>query len=160
MKPPGFYQGGGNMFSPVGVWGSLGLAQTGLAGIPGIPVPDSILQLMASYYNTQAFILGVCEDLPRAENMVDLDPTVKDVYGQPVARVTYHPHRHELVASRYYSGILESVLATAGAEWAFSSTSPNPEGTDLGGYDSPIASSRHVVGTVRMGTDPATSVCR
>jgi choline dehydrogenase-like flavoprotein len=99
------------------------------------------------------------EDLPQASNRVDLDPTVRDVRGFPVARVTYHPHRHELVASRYYGGVLESVLATAGAEWAFSSTSPNPDGTDLGGYDSPIASSRHVVGTVRMGTDPATSVC-
>ena len=37
------------------------------------------------------------EDLPQLTNRVDLDPTVRDVRGFPVARVTYRPHRHELV---------------------------------------------------------------
>jgi choline dehydrogenase-like flavoprotein len=105
---------------------------------------------------------GFCmqgEDLPQASNRIDLDPTVRDVRGFPVARVTYRPHRHELVASAYYAAKLEAVLHTAGAEWAFSVTSPNPDGTDFGGFDGPIATSRHVVGTARMGTDPASSVC-
>jgi len=105
---------------------------------------------------------GFCmqgEDLPQVTNRVDLDPSVRDVRGFPVARVTYEPHRHELAASAYYAPKLEAVLRTAGAEWAVSHTSPNPEGRNLEGYDSPIASSRHVAGTTRMGADPATSVC-
>jgi choline dehydrogenase-like flavoprotein len=99
------------------------------------------------------------EDLPQATNRVDLDPVIRDVRGFPVARITYEPHRHELVASEYYGDKLVDVLHTAGAEWAIRHSSPNPEGTDLGGFDSPIATSRHVAGTCRTGTDPATSVC-
>jgi gluconate 2-dehydrogenase alpha chain len=105
---------------------------------------------------------GFCmqgEDLPQATNRIDLDPTVRDVRGFPAARVTYHPHRHERVASAYYADKLEAVLHTAGAEWVFTVTSPNPDGTDVGGFDGPVATSRHVVGTARMGTDPRTSVC-
>jgi choline dehydrogenase-like flavoprotein len=73
--------------------------------------------------------------------------------------VTYRPHRHERVASDYYAQTLEAVLTTAGAEWAFSVTSPNPDGPDGGGFDGPIPTSRHIVGTARMGTDRRTSVC-
>jgi choline dehydrogenase-like flavoprotein len=99
------------------------------------------------------------EDLPQATNRVDLDPRIRDARGFPVARVTYRPHRHELVASDYYGAKLVAALDTAGAEWAVRHTSPNPDATDLGGFNSPIPSSRHIAGTIRMGTDPATSVC-
>ena len=117
------------------------------------------------------------EDLPQATNRVDLDPTIRDIHGLPVARTTYHPHRHELAASAYYAPKLEAVLKEAGALWSQSTTSPRlgtdfigSLGTDLvGRLDidfieemwemASIPTSRHVVGTVRMGTDPATSVC-
>jgi gluconate 2-dehydrogenase alpha chain len=106
---------------------------------------------------------GFCmqgEDLPQVTNRVDLDPRVRDVRGFPVARVTYRPHRHELVASAHYARVLEEVLREAGAVWSITHTSPNPEGTDYaGGFNSPIATSKHVMGTTRMGTDPASSVC-
>ena len=105
---------------------------------------------------------GFCmqgEDMPQATNRVDLDPKIRDVRGFPVARVTYRPHRHEIVASSYYGKLLEAVLKTMGANWVFTMTSPSVTGTNYGGFDSPIAVSRHVVGTTRMGADPATSVC-
>src|SRR4029078_1731455 len=35
------------------------------------------------------------EDAPQVTNMVDLDPTVKDVFGRPVARVTDDSHEVE-----------------------------------------------------------------
>jgi gluconate 2-dehydrogenase alpha chain len=98
------------------------------------------------------------EDLPQAVNRVDLDPAVRDARGFPVARITYQPHRHELVASRHYGRILAHVMKAAGAEWTMTATSPmadGPYGSDI----SPIPSSRHVMGTVRSGRDPATSVC-
>jgi choline dehydrogenase-like flavoprotein len=105
---------------------------------------------------------GFCmqgEDLPQLTNRVDLDPTIRDVRGFPVARVTYRPHRHEVAASAYYAPKLEAVLRSAGAVWAFSATSPSVTGLNYGGFDSPIATSRHVMGTARMGTDRRTSVC-
>ncbi|MHB1582186.1 MAG: GMC family oxidoreductase [Acidimicrobiales bacterium] len=101
------------------------------------------------------------EDLPQLTNRVDLDPDVRDVHGLPVARVTYHPHRHELVASAFYAPKLEAILREAGAVWARSTTSPDVTGpaTDGRGRMGRVPASRHVVGTCRMGTDPATSVC-
>lgn len=98
------------------------------------------------------------EDLPQMTNRVDLDPVVRDARGIPVARVTYQPHRHELVASRHYGSILAEVLTTAGADWTVTATSPMAEG-QYGSEISPVPVSRHVMGTVRSGPDPATAVC-
>ena len=110
--------------------------------------------------NMRERMLGFCmqgEDLPQPTNRVDLDPAVRDVRGFPVARVTYSSHRHEQAASEYYGALLERVLMEAGAEWAAVTTSPDPNG-EFGGYIAPVPISRHVMGTARMGTDPATSV--
>ena len=89
------------------------------------------------------------EDLPQYGNRVELDPTVRDAWGFPAGRVTYSSHRHELVASEYAASLHERVMKEAGAEATFSATSPT-------GDEPP--SSRHVMGTARMGTDPAKSV--
>jgi choline dehydrogenase-like flavoprotein len=95
------------------------------------------------------------EDLPYPGNRVDLDPAIKDARGFPVARITYRPGRHELVASGHYGPRLVAILSEMGAEWTAATSSPGG-----GNASSPeaIPESRHNMGTVRMGTDPATSV--
>ena len=98
------------------------------------------------------------EDLPQATNRVDLDPTVRDVRGFPAPRVTYHPHRHELVASALHGARLVGVLEDMGATWTMTSASPLVGKTDRRGASSAVPISRHVMGTTRMGTDPETSV--
>jgi choline dehydrogenase-like flavoprotein len=100
------------------------------------------------------------EDLPQHSNRIDLDPAVTDAWGRPAGRVTYQPHRHELVASAHFSPTLERILTDAGAEWAFTHTSPPIGDIDLDPRN-PLGvapNSKHVMGTCRMGTDPATSV--
>ena len=108
--------------------------------------------------------LGFCmqgDDVPQATNRVDLDPAVRDVRGLPVARTTYQPHRHEIVASRYHGAKLTEALRVAGAEEIYFGTSPKTEGNLRTSHSeiSMVPVSRHVVGTARMGSDPATSVC-
>lgn len=101
------------------------------------------------------------EDLPQQSNRVDLDPTVTDAWGLPAGRVTYAPHRHELAASAYGGPLHEAVMMDAGAQAAFSATSPPQDDIDLHAAASPLGiapSSRHVMGTARMGVDPRTSV--
>ncbi len=101
------------------------------------------------------------EDLPQPANRVDLDPSVRDAWGFPAGRVTYAPHRHELVASEHMAARHEAVLLDAGAQAAFSATSPPQHDIELHAAASPLGvtpASRHVMGTARMGTDPATSV--
>jgi choline dehydrogenase-like flavoprotein len=97
------------------------------------------------------------EDMPLASNRVDLDPAIKDARGLPVARTTHAPHKHEFVTSAHHGPRLEAVLKRMGAEWAMSTSSPAPD-WPYGNFISPISESKHVMGTMRMGTDPATSV--
>ena len=68
------------------------------------------------------------EDLPQPTNRVDLDPTVRDVRGFPVARITFQPHRHELVASAHHGPRHIRVLEDMGATWTATTTSPLVEG--------------------------------
>lgn len=98
------------------------------------------------------------EDLAQPTNRIDLDPKVRDAWGFPAGRATYSPHRHELVASAHFGAVLEGVLRDAGAEWSVTSTSP-PVGADEDLSPLGVApASYHIMGTARMGADPATSV--
>ncbi len=95
------------------------------------------------------------EDLPYPTNRIDLDPAVRDVRGFPVARMTYRGGRHELAASAHHGPRLEAVLKEMGAGWTIRTSSP---GSGHRGGMSPVPESRHVMGTARMGHDPARSV--
>jgi gluconate 2-dehydrogenase alpha chain len=96
------------------------------------------------------------EDLPYPTNAVDLDPTVRDVRGFPAARVTYKGGRHELAASAHHGPRLEAILQEMGAVWTTRTSSPGV--SYRGRHATQAPESRHVLGTTRMGTDPATSV--
>lgn len=91
------------------------------------------------------------EDLPQLSNRVDLDPSVRDVYGLPVARITYSAHRHEKLASWLWGRRLQKIAQAAGAERTYFTP------TGLLGAGGPAAT-RHVAGTLRMGSDPERSV--
>ncbi len=94
----------------------------------------------------------VGEDLPQANNRVDLDPNVKDYRGLPTARVTYAPHAHEKASAQYTAPQIEAfLLATPGAVGAV--VIPQPLITDN------PSNTAHHAGTARFGNDPATSVC-
>jgi choline dehydrogenase-like flavoprotein len=96
------------------------------------------------------------EDLAYSTNTVDLSPSIRDARGLPVARITYAPGRHELAASKHHGKILQRVLEEMGAEFVIHTSSPGVSYHELGTTTRP--ESRHVIGTARMGDDPATSV--
>ncbi len=87
------------------------------------------------------------EDAPQLTNSVDLDPDYRDIDGLPVARATYKNHHFELSAKKYYSPKLLDVIGAAGAAYGFIAPENKP------------ATSRHIMGTLRFGNDPKTSVC-
>ena len=126
---------------------------------PGVHHPASMRD---SSLRRRLWVLTLqAEDLAQPNNRIDLHPSVRDVWGRPAGRLTYSPHRHELVASAHYGPIQEAILREADAEWAFSVTSP-PTGHDIEalrdqGLGLPPAS-YHMMGTARMGDDPTTSV--
>lgn len=93
------------------------------------------------------------EDLPQYANRIDLDPDVRDVYGRPVARATYTSHLHEKLASWYWSPKLATACRRAGAKHAyFLPTGIDPTSNGVAG------NTRHISGTLRMGSDPSESV--
>ncbi|MBI4518441.1 MAG: GMC family oxidoreductase [Deltaproteobacteria bacterium] len=89
------------------------------------------------------------EDAPQPANRVDLDPTVRDVFGLPVPRLTYRNHAFELNASEFYKPKMLELLEAAGAAYGFFQP-----------FDPAVPpASRHILGGLRMGTSPADSVC-
>lgn len=86
------------------------------------------------------------EDAPQLTNRVDLDPAVKDLDGLPVPRITYSSHAFELGARDVYAPKLMALLEASGARYGF--VAPIDE----------ISASAHVMGTLRSGKDPKTSV--
>jgi choline dehydrogenase-like flavoprotein len=84
---------------------------------------------------------GVCEDMPRAENRVELD-TRRDVYGVPLARITYNasPEGMGLWNEAVEDG--KKIMAAAGAVEVW-------HGPKV---------SQHIMGGTVMGNDPAASV--
>jgi choline dehydrogenase-like flavoprotein len=101
------------------------------------------------------------EDAPVLTNRVDLDPDVRDVYGFPVARVTYASHPFELAASAHYGPLMTDIVAAAGAGFYGTITNPLPRDAGPPGANIPIdivPDSKHILGGLWMGTDPARSV--
>jgi choline dehydrogenase-like flavoprotein len=89
------------------------------------------------------------EDAPQPTNRVDLDPTVRDVFGLPVPRLTYTNHAFELDASAFYKPLMLQVHEAAGAAFGFFQP-----------FDPAVPpSSRHIMGGLRMGDDPRQAVC-
>jgi choline dehydrogenase-like flavoprotein len=116
----------------------------------GFRGPEFKEYLRASPFGAHiAVLIMQAEDAPQATNRVDLDPAVRDIDGLSVPRITYRPHAFELTASEFYAPKLIDLHGAAGAQFAF--VSPPYEG-------GPTPSTRHIMGTLRMGRDPRLSV--
>jgi len=87
------------------------------------------------------------EDAPQLTNRVDLDPRLVDVFGSPAARITYSNSAFEKDTRTFYSQKLVDIMQAAGAQFGFIAPADSP------------SQSRHIMGTLRMGNDPTTSVC-
>jgi gluconate 2-dehydrogenase alpha chain len=89
-------------------------------------------------------------DLPYLSHTVTLDAKVKDVFGLPVALVTWSAGKHEQVAQQFWIPRLKQMMKAAGAGVALAV----PATVNSGG----LPTGNHIMGGMMMGTDPATSV--
>jgi choline dehydrogenase-like flavoprotein len=92
----------------------------------------------------------VGSELPYLTHTVTLDPTVKDVFGLPVARITWSTGQAEQVAQEFYIPVVKNMMAKAGA----AVTLAVPATLNNAG----LPTGQHVMGGMMMGPDPATSV--
>jgi choline dehydrogenase-like flavoprotein len=88
---------------------------------------------------------AICEDLPEEHNRVTLDPVLKDSHGIPAPRIDYTISENSRKMMEHALARGREVLEMAGAT-DICVNSPIP----WGGW--------HLLGTVRMGTDPERSV--
>lgn len=90
---------------------------------------------------------GHSTSLAVEQNSITLDEEVKDAWGLPAIRVTYKDHPNDIKLEEFMRDRAQEMLQAAGAL----TTTPLPVGDEPGaGF--------HLLGSCRMGTDPATSV--
>ncbi len=90
--------------------------------------------------------IGVaCEDLPEAHNRVTLDPVLKDGHGIPAPRIDYTISENTRAMMEHGIARASEILEAAGA-------------TNISASRTVLNYPGHLLGTARMGADPAHSV--
>jgi choline dehydrogenase-like flavoprotein len=87
----------------------------------------------------------IAEDLPAESNCVELDPVLTDRFDTPAPRLVYRMSANTLALLDFHVDRMREAHEAAGA-----SETVNPT--------QPYRASGHLLGTARMGDDPATSV--
>ena len=86
------------------------------------------------------------QDMPQETNRVEIDPSVRDHWGVPAARITHQFHPLDYEHSDFIAARQREILKEAGAIEVWSREKSRGGVAD------------HQVGTCRMGDDPKTSV--
>ena len=104
-------------------------------------------EAFARYFDRTVSLGICCEDLPEQHNTVTLDPQLTDSNGIPAPKITYTTSENSLRMLRHGLQKGTEVMEAAGAIEVRTS---GPEPIRMAGW--------HLMGTARMGRDPATSV--
>jgi choline dehydrogenase-like flavoprotein len=116
--------------------------------LPGRPTWGSEAKAVDREHFNHSMAVGiVLHDMPQHENRVDLDPTVTDAWGMPVARITSKRHPNDFAQGNFLIDRAGDLLDAAGAKEV-----------DRVYIGRTTGNCKHQHGTARMGDDPETSV--
>lgn len=101
---------------------------------------------LKEYFNHSMMLAGHTTSLAMEKNSVSLDPEAKDAWGLPAARITFDLHDDDRKTQRWLWQKMKEIFEAAGAKKIWGSDEPK------------IGMSAHLMGTCRMGADPAHSV--
>jgi choline dehydrogenase-like flavoprotein len=137
----GFYGGGG-------IDARMGSQPTGWALAAGGDLPRWGAQYKERLeaFTRSMMSTGHCTSLAVETNSISIDPALKDAWGIPAIRVTYKDHPDDLAMARFLQDRALEIMQAAGAQKTWRGA-PRPS---RGGV--------HLLGTCRMGNDPASSV--
>jgi choline dehydrogenase-like flavoprotein len=104
-------------------------------------------QYFRQFYKRSAGVKGPVQEMPLWENRVEVDPSVRDHWGIPVAALTTRRHPKDVETGRFIASKAAAWLRAAGAIEVWEQI---PGTGSTGG--------QHQAGTCRMGADSKTSV--
>lgn len=140
----GFYGGGGIDARPLFSATPLFHAEGGMP--PDVPRWGARWKdEFAHNFTRQMSFVASSTSLARDSNNITLDPANKDVWGRPAIRMTYDHHADDFAMNEFLIERCLELFDAAGAEKAWRIGPLNDGG-------------EHLLGTCRMGDDPATSV--
>ncbi|MFQ5548333.1 MAG: GMC family oxidoreductase [Woeseia sp.] len=141
----GFYGGGGIDARPLFAATPINFANFSIP--PGAPRWGAEYKdMLASNFRHQMTIVGSTTSLAVDSNNISIDPTHRDPWGRPSIRMTYTDHPDDLAMCEFLQDRTMELFDAAGAirSWRY------PVHAQAGGA--------HLLGTCRMGDDPASSV--
>ena len=141
----GFYGGGGIDARPFKAANPFEFAVT--QPRPGGPTWGAAFKAhFENDFTRTMYVLSSGTSLAQDRNNITIDPTHKDAWGRPSLRLTYRDHDDDMALVRFLQERALEVAEAAGAEriWAAPIHHQNR--------------GAHLLGTCRMGDDPATSV--
>jgi choline dehydrogenase-like flavoprotein len=137
----GFYGGGG-------IDARMGSQPVGWALASGAELPrwGTEYKERLEGFSRSMVAAGHCTSLAQETNSVGIDPKLKDAWGIPAIRVTYKDHPDDLAMAKFLQDRALEIMQAAGAQKTWRAG----QRIARGGV--------HLLGTCRMGNDPAGSV--
>lgn len=137
--------------------GNIAISQTGRRPIANNPVkpgtPSWGKEFKTSsikYANRMLSIGSQGASMPYVHHYVDLDPTYKDQFGNPLLRITFDYEEQDRKMVEFMGGVTEKIMKEMGATEIFVNKEKGP-------YNIVPYQSTHNTGGVIMGDNPATS---
>jgi gluconate 2-dehydrogenase alpha chain len=137
--------------------GMVSLSQTGLRPIQTNPVPQGtptwgkeFKEKSVKYANRFLSVAAQGSSMPFKHHYLDLDPSYKDAYGDPLIRITFDFEDQDRKLAKFLAGKCADILKEMGADHIDSLK-------ELGPYDITTYQSTHNTGGVIMGSDSKTS---
>jgi choline dehydrogenase-like flavoprotein len=141
----GFYGGGGIDARPFKAANPMEFAVT--SPRPGGPAWGAEFKAnLENDFTRTMYLICSGTSLAQDRNNITIDPTHKDAWGRPSLRLTYRDHDDDLALVGFLQARALEVAEAAGAEQAWAAPIHHQ------------SNGAHLLGTCRMGDDPATSV--
>ncbi|MGG1675842.1 GMC family oxidoreductase [Neobacillus sp. NRS-1170] len=137
--------------------GGISLTQTGYRPIQNNPVPKGtpmwgkeFKKQSLKYANSVLTVGAQGSSMPFKHHFLDLDPTYKDAFGDPLIRITFDFEEQDRQLAVFLANKCADIVKEMGADHIDSLK-------ELGPYDITTYQSTHNTGGVIMGADPSTS---
>jgi gluconate 2-dehydrogenase alpha chain len=137
--------------------GMIILGQTGQRPIANNQIPSGtptwgaeFKEASLKYTNASLTVSGEGASMAYKQHFLDLDPTYKDSFGDPLVRITFDFEDQDRALTKFLAEKCESILKEMGADHIDTSK-------ELGPYNVAEYQSTHNTGGVIMGADPETS---